>query len=80
MVSSLGDIYQLYVPSPVTQNVVQLRNVFQGKAQLESQLQEKAEESFQAYQQIALLLEEKKVVMDIIQQLSVEAGKQIDIL
>lgn len=50
------------------------------KSALEKQLQQKTEESLLIYQQVADLMEEKKVLMDIVEQLCVEAGKQIDVV
>ncbi len=65
---------------PNPQNSAILREVLANKAQLETDLQEKAEEQYRAYQQIADMLEERKVLMDIVQQLAFQAGKQIDVL
>lgn len=47
---------------------------------MEKQLKEKTEEVYHVYQQVADLMEEKKVLMDIVHQLCVEAGRQIDVV
>ena len=50
------------------------------KANLEYQLREKEEESYLTYQQLMDIMEEKKVLIDIIRQLCTEAGKELDIV
>lgn len=57
-----------------------LQELINSKADVEKQLKEKTEETFHVYQQIADLSEEKKVLVDIIKQLCVEAGRHIDIV
>ena len=44
-----------------------------------TQLQQKADDHFRSYQQVTDLLEEKKVLMTIIRQLCIEAGKEIEV-
>jgi len=50
------------------------------KTDMEKELHHKTEEMYHVYQKVADLGEEKKVLVDIIKQLCVEAGRQIDIL
>ena len=57
-----------------------LQDLVNAKSTLEKQLQQKTEESLLVYQRFADLMEEKKVLMDIVEQLCVEAGKQIDVV
>lgn len=57
-----------------------LQDLLNAKATIEKQLQQKTEESLLIYQQVADLMEEKKVLMDIIEQLCIEAGTQIDVV
>lgn len=47
---------------------------------MEKELQHKTEEMFHVYQKVADMGEEKKVLLDIIKQLCVEAGRQIDVV
>ena len=47
---------------------------------MEKHVKEKTEEVYHVYQQVADLMEEKKVLMDIVHQLCVEAGQQIDVV
>ena len=63
-----------------TQNNILLQDLVNNKDDIERQLKEKTEELFHVYQQVADLMEEKKVLMDIIHQLCLEAGKQIDVV
>ena len=62
------------------QNSVLLQDLANSKADVEKQLKEKTEEAYHIYQQVADLMEEKKVLMDIVHQLCVEAGRQIDVV
>lgn len=62
------------------QNSVLLQDLANSKADMEKQLKEKTEEAYHVYQQVADLMEEKKVLMDIVHQLCVEAGRQIDVV
>ena len=57
-----------------------LHDLEERKADLEKELKQKTEEGYHVYQQVADLMEEKKVLMDIIHQLCVEAGRQIDVV
>ena len=57
-----------------------LQGLENSKANIEKCLKEKTEETYQVYQQVADLMEEKKVLMDIVHQLCVEAGRQIDVV
>jgi hypothetical protein len=57
-----------------------LQDLANSKADMEKQLKEKTEEAYHVYQQVADLMEEKKVLMDIVHQLCVEAGRQIDVV
>ena len=57
-----------------------LQDLANSKADMEKQLKEKTEEVYHVYQQVADLMEEKKVLMDIVHQLCVEAGRQIDVV
>lgn len=50
------------------------------KAVTEKQLRDKSEEILHVYQQVADLSEEKKVLIDIIKQLCLEAGRRIDLV
>ncbi len=50
------------------------------KSEMDRELQHKNEEVYHTYQKMGDLGEEKKVLMDIIKQLCVEAGRQIDIV
>lgn len=52
----------------------------QSEADAEKQLKEKTEEAFHVYQQVADISEEKKVLVDIIKQLCIEAGRHIDVV
>ena len=50
------------------------------KSDVEKQLKNKTEETFHIYQQVADLHEEKKVLIDIMKQLCIEAGRNIDLV
>ena len=50
------------------------------KIDAEKQLKEKTEESLHIYQQVADLIQEKKVLVDIMKQLCIEVGRHIDIV
>lgn len=62
------------------QNSILLHDLEKSKADTEKDLKEKTEEAYLIYQQVADLMEEKKVLMDLVHQLCVEAGRQIDIV
>ena len=64
-----------YTHSPQTS--ILLQDLVNRKADLEHQLQEKVEEN---YRQVTGLREEKRVLLHIIEQLCLEAGKPIDIV
>ena len=70
----------LYCAIPSLQNSILLQDLANSKADMEKQLKEKTEEAYHVYQQVADLMEEKKVLMDIVHQLCVEAGRQIDVV
>lgn len=57
-----------------------LQQLMQSEADAEKQLKEKTEEAFHVYQQVADISEEKKVLVDIIKQLCIEAGRHIDVV
>ena len=57
-----------------------MQELMNSKADIEKHLREKTEEVLQAYQQLADLSEEKKVLVDIMKQLCVESGRNIDVL
>lgn len=57
-----------------------LKDLENSKADIEKELAEKTEETYHVYQQVSDLMEEKKVLMDIVHQLCVEAGRQIDVV
>lgn len=69
-----------YYTIPSLQNSTLLQDLANSKADIEKQLKEKIEETYHVYQQVADLMEEKKVLMDIVHQLCVEAGRQIDVV
>ena len=50
------------------------------KSDLERQLKQKIEESLIIYQQLGDLKEEKRVLIDIVEHLCLEAGKLIDVV
>lgn len=50
------------------------------KSDLEKQLQQKTEESLLVYQRVGELTDEKRVLVDIVEHLCVEAGKLIDVV
>ncbi len=56
------------------------QELINSKADVEKHLKEKTEEAFHIYQQVADLSEEKKVLVDIVKQLCMEAGRHIDIV
>ena len=57
-----------------------LQGLMNSKAVTEKQLRDKSEEILHVYQQVADLSEEKKVLIDIIKQLCLEAGRRIDLV
>ena len=57
-----------------------LQDLVSEKKDMEKQLKEKIEEVLHVYQQVADLNEEKKVLVDIIKQLCMESGRQIDVV
>lgn len=67
---------QCYCP----QNSILLHDLEKCKTDTERELKLKTEEAYLVYQQVADLMEEKKVLMDIVHQLCLEAGRQIDVL
>ena len=62
------------------QNSIVLQELMNKKAGIEKELEEKTEEAYHVYQQVADLMEEKKVLMDIVHQLCAEAGRQMDVV
>ena len=63
-----------------SQNSILLHNLEKSKANIEEELKIKTEEAYLVYLQVADLMEEKKVLMDIVHQLCVEAGRQMDVV
>jgi len=69
--------YQQLLGEQDQQTSILLQDLVNRKADLEHQLQEKVEEN---YRQVTDLREEKRVLLHIIEQLCLEAGKPIDIV
>ncbi len=62
------------------QTNVLIQDLCNAKSELEKQLHQKSEESLLVYQKVAELTDEKRVLVDIIEHLCVEAGQLIDIV
>lgn len=62
------------------QNGATVQELMNSKNDTEKQLKNKTEEAFHIYQKIADLHEERKILIDIMKQLCIEAGRHIDIL
>ncbi len=62
------------------QTNVLIQDLCNAKSELEKQLRQKSEESLLIYQKVAELTDEKRVLVDIIEHLCMEAGKLIDIV
>ncbi len=69
-----------YNVSCLMQTNVLIQDLCNAKSELEKQLRQKSEESLLIYQKVAELTDEKRVLVDIIEHLCVEAGKLIDIV
>lgn len=69
--------YNVHTHTHSPQTSILLQDLVNRKADLEHQLQEKVEEN---YRQVTDLREEKRVLLHIIEQLCLEAGKPIDIV
>ena len=65
---------------PPPQHTVLLQDLVNNKAELEKQIHDKTEEGFMVYQRLSDLLEERNILMDLVKELSLEAGRQIDIV
>lgn len=50
------------------------------RTDLEKELKGKTEETFHVYQQVADLSEEKKVLVDVIKQLCIVTGRQVNVV
>ncbi len=68
------------IPFYSLQTNVLIQDLCNAKSELEKQLQQKSEESLLVYQKVAELTDEKRVLVDIIEHLCVEAGQLIDIV